>query len=73
MIQLKAFIKKEFYHIFRDKRTLLILFGIPILQIILFGFAITNEINSAKIVIWDKSHDVMTGSITNKILAKSLF
>ena len=37
-----GFIKKEFYHIFRDKRSMFILFGMPIAQIMLFGFAITH-------------------------------
>ena len=39
MKQLIAFIRKEFYHVFRDRRTLLILFGIPIAQIYPFGQA----------------------------------
>ena len=37
MTQLQAFIKKEFYHIFRDVRTMVILFGIPIAQLLIFG------------------------------------
>ena len=35
-----GFVKKEFYHIFRDRRSMFILFGMPIAQIMLFGFAI---------------------------------
>ena len=45
MKQFWAFIKIEFFHIFRDRRTMLILLGMPVLQIILFGFAITAIIN----------------------------
>ena len=52
-----GFVKKEFYHIFRDKRTMFILFCMPIAQIMLFGFAITNEINNVNIAILDKSKD----------------
>ncbi len=37
MKQFIAFVKKEFYHIFRDRRTMLILLGMPVVQIILFG------------------------------------
>ena len=44
MIAFWAFVKKEFFHIIRDVRSLMILIGMPIVQIILFGFAITNEI-----------------------------
>lgn len=73
MKQFKIFIKKEFYHIFRDKRTLLILFGMPIVQVILFGFAITNEINDAKIAILDQSKDEMTQEITQRLLSSGYF
>ncbi len=51
MKQFIAFVKKEFYHVFRDRKTLLLLFGMPIVQIVLFGFALTNEIKNSKIVI----------------------
>ena len=43
MKQFIAFIRKEFYHILRDRRTMLILIGMPIVQIILFGFAKTKS------------------------------
>lgn len=68
-----GFLKKEFYHIFRDKRTLLILFGMPIVQVTLFGFAITNEIKNAPISILDHSHDVVTRDITNKLTSSGYF
>ncbi len=51
MKQFSIFVLKEFHHIFRDKRTILILFGMPIIQIILFGFAITTEINNISIAV----------------------
>ncbi len=68
-----GFIKKEFYHIFRDRRSLFILFGMPIAQIMLFGFAITNEINNVDIAIFDKSKDATTQEIINKITASKYF
>mgnify|MGYP001080906044 CR=1 FL=1 len=68
-----GFIKKEFYHIFRDKRTLFILFGMPIVQILLFGFAITNEINNVNIAILDKSKDATTLEIIHKISSSKFF
>jgi ABC-2 type transport system permease protein len=73
MKKFRIFVKKEFYHIFRDKRTLLILFGMPIAQVILFGFAITNEINDAKIAIFDQSKDEMTQAITQRLLSSGYF
>ena len=68
-----GFIKKEFYHIFRDRRSLFILFGMPIAQILLFGFAITNEINNVDIAILDHSKDATTEEIINKISASKYF
>lgn len=73
MKRFKGFIKKEFYHIFRDKRSLFILFGMPIAQILLFGFAITNEINNVDIAILDHSKDVITEEIIAKIGASKYF
>jgi ABC-2 type transport system permease protein len=68
-----GFVRKEFYHIFRDKRSMFILFGMPIAQIMLFGFAITNEINNVNIGILDKSKDTETQKIINKISASTYF
>lgn len=67
------FIKKEIFHIFRDPRTLLILFGLPVIQVILFGFAVRTEINDADIAILDKSKDYITKELTNKILSSGYF
>ena len=68
-----AFIKKEFYHILRDKQTLFILLGMPVVQIIIFGFALTNEVKNAKIAILDLSKDVATTSIISEIAASNYF
>ena len=68
-----GFVQKEFYHIFRDKRSLFILFGMPIAQILLFGFAITNEINNVDIAILDQANDVASKEIINKIAASKHF
>jgi ABC-2 type transport system permease protein len=67
MKQFLSFVRKEFYHILRDKRTMLILIGIPIMQIILFGFAINNEVKNTPIAIFDLSKDISTQRITNQL------
>ena len=67
------FIKKEFLHIFRDYRTLLVLFGMPPAQLLIFGYAIRTELNDANICIYDKSKDYVTMEITNKILSNKYF
>jgi ABC-2 type transport system permease protein len=68
-----AFVKKEFFHILRDRRTLLILFGLPLVQVLLFGFALTNEIKNAKVAILDNDKSQHSQQITNKLLASGYF
>lgn len=68
-----GFIKKEWLHIFRDKKTLLILFGMPIIQVLIFGFGITNEIKDVEIAVLDNSKDEISRKITDKILSSGYF
>lgn len=68
-----GFLKKEFYHIFRDPRTMLILFGMPLVQVLLFGYVITNEIKDIKVAILDRSKDHVTAQLTQKILSSGYF
>lgn len=68
-----SFVQTEFYHVFRDKKTLLMLFGVPVVQIILFGFALTNEIKNSKIVICDYAKDAASQQIIGKLLASRQF
>ena len=73
MKQFFAFVKKEFYHIWRDKQTLLILFGMPIAQIMIFGFALTNEVKNAKIAVLDPSKDISSTTLIQRIEASRYF
>ncbi|MFI5152776.1 MAG: ABC transporter permease [Chitinophagales bacterium] len=73
MKQLITFIRKEFLHVFRDRKTLLMLFGLPIAQIVLFGFALSNEVKDSRIVVADYSKDAMTQQIISKIAASKYF
>lgn len=73
MKQLIAFIKKEFYHVFRDKRTLLILFGLPIVQIILFGYALSSEVKNIGVTILDNAHDIHSEQIISRISSSDYF
>lgn len=68
-----SFIKKEFHHIFRDVRSLIIIFGIPIAEILIFGFAINTDLKDARIAILDKTKDNTSQKLTNKILSSDYF
>lgn len=73
MYRFAAFIKKEFRHILRDRRTLLILFGMPVIQVLLFGFVLTNEVKNAAIAIFDPAKDAESIALTNKLLSSGYF
>ena len=51
MKQFIAFVLKETKHILRDKRTMLILFGMPVVMMLLFGFAITTDVKKVRTVV----------------------
>jgi ABC-2 type transport system permease protein len=67
MKQFFTFVRKEFYHVFRDPKTLLMLFGMPVALIVLFGFALTNEIKNSRIVIFDNARDAASQRIIEKL------
>ncbi len=73
MKQFIAFVKKEFYHIIRDKRTLFILLGMPVVQIFIFGFALTNEVKNSRIVVLDPAQDVASKQVTAELDASRYF
>lgn len=73
MHQIRAFILKEFKHVFRDRKTLLLLFGMPVVQIILFGFAITNEIKNSRIIVIDQARNIWSHRLIGKIDANIYF
>jgi len=73
MNRFSAFVQKEFRHILRDRRTLLILFGMPVVQVLLFGFVLTNEIKNADIAVLDPSKDPESIALTNKLVSSGYF
>ena len=73
MKQLLTFIRKEFHHILRDKRSMLVLLGLPIVQLLIFGFAITNETRNSNIAILDNAKDEITQSIITKFESSRYF
>jgi ABC-2 type transport system permease protein len=73
MGQFGAFVRKEFRHILRDRRTLLILLGMPVAQILLFGFAITTEVKNTRVAVFDPSPNVETRRIVERIDASEYF
>ena len=73
MKQLLTFIKKEFWHVLRDKRTLLVLFGMPVVQVLLFGFALSTEVKDTRIGILDQEKSQSSIDLVAKIAANQYF
>lgn len=77
MKRLLSFVHKEFLHIFRDKVTMLILLVMPVVLIVLFGFAVTTEVKSARIMVADRmqngfSHKAIDALKANKYTSVEL-
>lgn len=68
-----AFVRKEFKHLLRDYRTVLIIFGIPVIQLLLFGHVITTEIKDAEIGVLNLSGDEVSQKLSNKLMASGYF
>ncbi|MBN2665755.1 MAG: ABC transporter permease [Bacteroidales bacterium] len=68
-----GFVRKEFIHIFRDIRTLSILFGLPGVMIILFGYVVSTDLKNASLAFLDLSKDDVSVELTDKICSSGFF
>ncbi len=73
MESFKAILIKEFRHIFRDVRTLVLIFAMPIVLVVLFGHTIRNEISNIKIAVLDYSQDTYSKLLIEKMTASTYF
>ena len=73
MKQFISFVIKESHHILRDRRTMLILFGMPIVLMLLFGFAITNDVKNVRLVVVTSQMDHLTQSAVERLSASEYF
>lgn len=62
-----SFIIKETKHITRDVRTMLILFGMPIVQMLIFGFAISTDVRNVRTVVVTSQVDHQTQRIVEAL------
>ena len=73
MRQFISFVIKEAKHILRDKRTMLILFGMPVVMMLLFGFAITNDVRNVRTVVVTSQMDHLTRTAVERLAASEYF
>ncbi|MPL77247.1 putative multidrug ABC transporter permease YbhS [bioreactor metagenome] len=67
MKQFLSFAKKEFLHIFRDTWTMMIILVLPVIMMLLFGYAVTTEIRDTNIGILDNSRDEISNRLIDKL------
>ena len=68
-----SFVNKEVRHILRDRRTMLILFGMPLVMMLLFGFAISTDVRNVRLVAVTTPWDNAAQQIVERLDASSLF
>ena len=68
-----SFVIKETKHITRDKRTMLMLFGMPIVMMLLFGFAVTNDVRNVRIIVVMSNADNATQQVADRLAASEYF
>jgi ABC-2 type transport system permease protein len=73
MKQFLSFVLKETRHILRDKRTMLILFCMPVALMLIFGFAITNDVKNVRTIIVTSQQDHMTRQAVDRLAASDYF
>ena len=73
MKQFISFVIKEAKHIVRDKRTMLILFGMPIMMMLIFGFAISTDVKNVRTVIVVSQIDHLTQAVVERLSASEYF
>jgi drug efflux transport system permease protein len=73
MTALLGLIRKEVYHILRDRRTLVVIIALPVLQVILFGYAIRTDVDQARVAIVDPTPDAVTLALRTRFEAAGVF
>ena len=72
MKQFISFVIKEGKHILRDKRTMLILFGMPVVLMLLFGFAITTDVRNVRTIVVTSTMDHQTRATIDRLAAAGM-
>lgn len=73
MKQFISFVIKEAKHILRDKRTMLILFGMPVVMMLLFGFAITTDVKNVRTIVVTSQMDHQTQQAVERLSQSEYF
>jgi len=72
-LQIRALMRKELQQIFRDKQLMFLLFFMPILQIFIYGFALSPEVEHLRLGVIDQSSGVISRDLTADLLVNGVF
>src|SRR5678815_5119543 len=70
---LGAFMTKELHHILRDRQTLVILLLMPLVQVLLFGYALRTDVRDLRVAVVDPTPDAVTLRLRNRLDATPRF
>src|SRR3954471_21283753 len=73
MKALLGLLRKEVYHIVRDRRTLVVIVALPVLQVVIFGYAIRTDVDHVRLAVVDPQPDATTMEIRHRFEAADLF
>jgi ABC-2 type transport system permease protein len=73
MSALKGLLQKELFHIRRDRRTLIVLIALPVVQVVLFGFAIRTDIDGVRLAVVDPAPDYATMALRDRFASAGIF
>lgn len=71
--RIKQMVVKEFIQIFRDKRMKAIVFVIPLLQTMVFGYAVTMDVNNIPTAVYDLDRSYESRELVRRLTASSYF
>jgi len=70
---LAAFVAKELRHILRDRQTLTILLLMPLVQVVLFGYALRSDVRDIRLAIVDPTPDYATLALRSRFIGSQRF
>lgn len=72
-LRIAAIVRKEYYHLIRDFRSLYLAFAIPLILIILFGYALSLDVDHVETVVVDHDHSEASRDFIRKLDASPYF
>src|SRR6266508_5338836 len=71
--RIKAVAKKEFLHVFRDPRSLMLGLALPMLLLFMFGYALTLDVDRVPLIVWDQSHTAESRDFLSRFTGSRYF